>query len=105
MISLGASKRVLIALASQKDGNEILSQLNNAGWAIPAAIVAAHVSATTDFAALLPNDLLVHIPAAAGNAAFEKIVTAGTKPSAAIVGDLYIALRSAANAIPSTVKL
>lgn len=105
MISTEAAKRVLTALASQKAGNEVLTQLNNSAWGVAAAIVAAHVSATTDFAALLPGDLLIHIPATAGNSNFQLIVTAGTKPSAAVVGDLYIALRSAANAVPSTVKL
>lgn len=105
MISLDTSKRLLTAVASQPAGNELLSQINNSAWGVAAAIVAAHVSATTDFAALLPGDLLVHVPAVAGNAIFEKIVTAGTKPSAAIVGDLYIALRSAANAVQSAVIL
>lgn len=95
-LSLDSAKRLIIALTSQSAGNEVAGILNNASWGIPAAIVASHVSATTDFGALLPGDLLVHIPHTAGNAAFESVVTAGTKPSAAVVGDLYIAIRLAA---------
>jgi hypothetical protein len=96
---------MLIALASQPAGNEVLTQLNNAAFAIPAAIVAAHVSATTDFSALIAGDLVVHVPATAGNAAFFTVATAGTLPAAAVVGDLYIVLRSAAKAVQSTTKL
>lgn len=92
--------RLMQSLTKESAGNEVATLLNNhdalkaqSNWAIPAAIVAAHVSATTDFAALAVGDLLVHIPAVAGNAVFETVATAGTKPSAAVVGDLYIALR------------
>ena len=95
MLSLNSAKRMMIALADQVAGNEVAGILNNGSWGIPAAIVAAHTSATTDFGALLPGDLLVHIPHTAGNAAFESVVTAGTKPSAAVVGDLYIVIRLA----------
>lgn len=105
MISNPTARRVLIALASQKDGNEILTQLNNAAFALPAVIVAAHVSTTTDFAALVIGDLVVHIPATAGSASFSKVIAKGTLPAAAVVGDLYIAVRSAANAVASTTKL
>jgi hypothetical protein len=94
-------RRLIIAVASAKAGNGLASMIENgdalalaSGVSIPAAIVAAHTSTTTDFAALQVGDLLVHIPATAGNAAFETVATAGTKPSAAVVGDLYIVVRA-----------
>lgn len=105
MISAKTAARLLTALASQDSGNEVLSQLNNAAFALPAVIVAAHVSTTTDFAALAIGDLVVHIPATAGSASFSKVIASGTLPAAAVVGDLYIAIRSAANAVASSVKL
>jgi hypothetical protein len=99
-MSQATLRRLIIALSGAKAGNEAASLIENgnalaaaSSWSIPAAIVAAHTSTTTDFAALAVGDLLVHIPAVAGNAAFEAVVAAGTKPSAAVVGDLYIALR------------
>jgi len=88
MLSLGLSKRLIEAVTSAKDGNELIAAINNSAWGVAAAIVAAHVSATTDFAALLAGDLLVHIPATAGNAAFEKIVTALTLPLQALYFNL-----------------
>jgi hypothetical protein len=98
MLSSYTGKRLVIALTSKQAGNEVASILNNSNWALPLVVVATSVSATVNFQGLLPGDLLVHIPAAAGNAAFETIVTANTKPSAAIVGDLYIAIRVSASA-------
>lgn len=105
MLSLDTSKRIITSLTSAFAGNELISAVNNSAWGIPAAIVAAHVSATTDFAALLAGDLVVHIPATAGNAAFFTVATAGTLPAAAVVGDLYIVLRAAAKAVQSNLKL
>jgi hypothetical protein len=100
------------SLASVPIGNTIANMLNEADamWnqsskVMAAVIVAAHTSTTTDFAALAVGDLLVHIPATAGNAAFETVATAGTKPSAAVVGDLYIALRSKVAPTPSNIIL
>jgi hypothetical protein len=97
MLSSYTGKRLVEALTSKQAGNEVGTILNNSAWAIPLAIVATSVSATVNFAALAPGDFLIHIPAAAGNAAFETVVTAGTKPSAAIVGDLYVAVRLSSN--------
>lgn len=105
MLSLDTSKRIITALAGATSGNELITAVNNSGWGIPAAIVAAHVSTTTDFAALKAQDLVLHIPATAGNAAFFTVATAGTLPAAAIVGDLYVVLRSSANATQSAIKL
>jgi len=108
VVSSDTAKRLVESLTSPAAGNEILNILNKsaqgqsqASWSIPAAIVAAHTSTTTDFAALAVGDLLIHIPAVAGNAVFETVATAGTKPSAAVVGDLYIALR-AIPAVPAS---
>ncbi len=105
MLSLYTADRIITALTSATAGNELISAINNSGWGIPAAIVAAHTSSTTDFAALLAKDLVVHIPATAGNASFSTVATAGTLPTAAVVGDLYIVLRAVANAVQSNIKL
>src|ERR1700677_1860388 len=95
MLSVYSGKKLMEALTSKLAGNEVGGILNNSTWGMPAAIIATSASTTTNFSALLPGDLLVHIPATAGNAAFESVVTAGTKPSAAVVGDLYIVVRLA----------
>jgi len=103
MLSSNALKRLQHALADQAAGREVADAVNKgsaaaqsatSGSSIAAVIVATSVSTTTDFGALKAGDKLVHIPAVAGNADFESVVTAGTKPSAAVVGDLYIALRA-----------
>lgn len=94
-LSVNSGKRLIEALTSKNAGNEVATILNNANWGLPLVIVATSVSATTNFQGLIPGDLLVHIPATAGNASFETIVTANTKPSAAVVGDLYLAVRLA----------
>lgn len=87
------AKRVLAsALANQKVANSLVSALG--AMQIAAAIVADSTSTTTDFAALAIGDLLIHIPATAGNASFAVVTAAGTAPAAAVVGDLYVALRA-----------
>lgn len=95
-LSNGSIRRLIISMASATAGNEVAGILNNSGWGLPAVIVATHVSTTTDFSALLKGDILVHVAATPGNAGFEKIVTNGTKPSAAVIGDLYLVVRQAA---------
>lgn len=104
-LSVNAVKRLIHAVTSRNAGNELASAIDantaaNAAHAsvIAAAIVATSVSTTVDFAALAVGDKLIHIAAAAGNANFEVVATAGTKPSAAVIGDLYIALRAPAAA-------
>lgn len=111
-LSLDATKRLIESLASQDAGNEVATILNRsssgqaqAAWTMAAVIVATNVSATIDFAALKVGDQLVHIPAVAGNAAFETVATAATKPSAAVVGDLYVALRALPTVAASAVIL
>ena len=104
-ISLGTAKRVVIATAKQEDGNEILSAINNCAWGVPAMIVAAHVSSTTDFSALKVGDIVIHIPATAGNTSFSQVVTVGTLPTAAVVGDLYMVHRQMSQAVQANVTL
>lgn len=104
-LSLQTVQEILTSLGNQNDGRELVSAINNSAWGIPAAIVAAHVSTTTDFAALAVGDLVVHIPAAAGNSIFYSVVTKGTLPAAAVVGDLYIVCRQMQNAVQSSVVL
>lgn len=111
MLSSDLLQRILSAICDAPEANELASAVNNgnelskqSSWSIPAAIVATAVSTTTDFGALKVGDKLIHIPAAAGNSAFETIATAGTKPSAAVIGDLYIALRSYSRPAATTAK-
>lgn len=87
-----AAKVLKSALANTRVANQVIAAIS--GMATPAAIIATSVSTTVDFAALAIGDILIHIPAAAGNAAFEKVTVAGTKPSAAVVGDLYLVMRA-----------
>lgn len=97
-ISTKTAQRIITAVASTTAGNEVITALNNAASAtqsIALAVVATSTSTTTNFTTLLKGDLLIHIPATAGSAAFETVATNGTKPSAAVVGDLYVALRAA----------
>lgn len=107
-----ASKLMAIALTKPAQANEVVDKLNehdslwsNSSHSIAAAIVATATSTTTDFAALKVGDQLIHIAAAAGNANFETVATAGTKPSAAVIGDLYIALRAKAAPAASNIIL
>lgn len=101
MLSQDTLQRILSAMCDKNDANEMASAINNgsslasqSSHSIAAAIVASSTSTTTNFSALRAGDKLIHIPATAGNSNFEAIVTNGTKPSAAVIGDLYIALRA-----------
>ncbi len=92
---------LLVGTASKTAGNEIASALNQGLAAAaqdlyvqPALIVATSVSPTVNFGALTVGDVVVHIPAVAGNSNFLTVATAGTLPAAAVVGDLYIVIRS-----------
>lgn len=86
-----AAKVIQKGLANTRVANKLMGAL--AGSSIAAAIVATAASATVDFAALQVGDLLVHIPATAGSASFAPVAAAGTAPAAAVVGDLYLAIR------------
>lgn len=118
MLSSNAVSRMITALGDSSSpevanaGNEVVTAINNgnaaavaAGFYIPVAIVAAHISSTTDFAALVVGDYVVHTPATAGNSAFFTVATAGTLPAAAVVGDLYVVIRQSALPAASAVAL
>jgi hypothetical protein len=100
-LSKNEMRRLIIALASAPVGNSVADKIEagnglagQSGWSIAAAIVATSTSTTTNFAALAVGDKIVAIPAVAGTAYFETVVTAGTKPSAATIGNLYVVLRA-----------
>lgn len=108
MAALSAStvKSLMTALTDAGKGNDVATKLNQAdvlaaqtGWTIPAVIVATNVSTTIDFGALAVGDKVVIIPDAAGTAEFATVATAGTLPQAAVVGSLYVVLRSAVAAL------
>jgi hypothetical protein len=109
-LSSDTSKRIFEAVTDQvKAGPEIVDAINQsealvaqAAASQAAVIVATSTSQTTNFGALAVGDKVVHIPASAGNAAFYSVATAGTLPVAAVVGDLYIAIR--ALVLPASVK-
>lgn len=99
-LSKEAAKALATGIAHRiEDGQEVVNAINSSSQFVT-MIVATSTSATANFSSLKVNDLLIHIPATAGNASFEKCVTAGTKPSAAVVGDLYIQLRTLAPQAP-----
>jgi short subunit fatty acids transporter len=86
-----ADKVIAGALANNRVAQALIAALGTSY--VAATIVATATSTTTNFASLAVGDLLIHVPATAGNTSFETVATAGTKPSAAVVGDLYVALR------------
>jgi hypothetical protein len=95
------TKRIISAVADKTLGNTLASMLNKSDAAshfIAAAIVATNVSQTIDFAGKLAvGDLVVMVPAVAGNADFiGPIATAGDLGQAAVVGNLYVVLRAVA---------
>lgn len=108
-ISTLLSKQLGRAVTKRELGQEATDALNkaltlaeaavaNGGVALVpvAAIVALHVSQTTDFGILAVGDVVAVLPAAAGNSHFLTVATAGTLGEAAVVGSLYIILRSTA---------
>lgn len=110
-LSKDPTKRLFEAVTDQVyAGPQIVDAINQgqdlaqqSGWSVPAAIIAAHTSDTTDFGALEVGDLVVHVPATAGDSQFGAVVTAGTLPfSSAVIGDLYVVLR--AYSLPASVK-
>lgn len=111
ILSKNANRRIAIALASKLTGNEVNDAINQGAavaaqspLVVPALITATSTSTTVDFAALAVGDTVIHIPAAAGNSIFLAVVTAGTLPAAAVVGDLYLVLRKFAAPAASTFK-
>lgn len=88
------TKRILeVALANRVAKNEVVSAFGS--HAVVMAALATSTSTTTDFGMLKVGDWLVRIKAGAtGGALFDVVVADGTAPAAAVVGDLYIALRA-----------
>ena len=90
-----ASTRAVLekGLANRRAATDLVNQMGS--HYIAAMIVATNVSQTIDFAALAVGDLVVMIPATAGNADFiGPIATAGTLGQAAVVGNLYQVYRA-----------
>jgi hypothetical protein len=101
MLSSKTALLLIQTMTNTPEGNETVSAINSgsaistaSGFSMPTVIVAAHTSTTTDFAALKVGDYVAHIPATAGSADFTTVVTKGTLPEAAVVGDLYIVIRA-----------
>jgi len=110
-LSSTAVKNLMVATASADVGNEIATAINNGAAAaaqglvvVAAAIVATSVSQTTDFDVLLTTDKVVMIPATAGNADFITPSAAGNLGQAAVIGNLYLVLRSISLDATSAVK-
>ena len=74
--------------------NTVSDRLTSYPLVVAGAIVATNVSQTVDFGTVLVGDKVAMIPATAGSADFITIATAGTLGQAAVVGNLYIVLRS-----------
>jgi hypothetical protein len=111
-LSAKARKNLMVAVADQDAGNEIATAIDNGlagsfeGFATVTAVVATSTSTTTNFSGLLVGDLVMILPAVAGNAQFVTCATVGTLPQAAVVGSLYIVMRAvpAVNATTSYIK-
>lgn len=105
-------KRLMHAVTDQALGRELVDAINLGSAAavqdakvIAAAIVATAVSQTTDFGALKVGDQVLMIPATAGNADLITISVAGDLGQAAVVGNIYVVLRSFVADAASSVKL
>lgn len=99
-LSAAAAKAVAIAMGDNPTAQEVCVAVNNgnalaliSGASIALAIVATSTSTTLNFAALAVGDLVMVLPASAGNSHFVLCATAGTLPEAAVNGSLYVALR------------
>lgn len=88
-----AAKVLAGALANNRVAQALIAALG--AYSIPAVIVATSVSQTVDFGALAVGDKVLKIDTTgAGSNAMLTVTAAGTLPSAAIVGDVYIAFRA-----------
>lgn len=80
--------------------NAITTKETNYPLSIAGMIVATSTSTTTDFGTLAVGDKVIVVPVPAGTPAsttgtyFLTVATAGTLPAAAVVGSLYIVIRS-----------
>ncbi len=87
------SKRIIeVALANRVAKNELVAAIGSHTTVMCA--VATSTSTTVDFGALKVGDFLIRIKAGAtGGALFDVCIADGTAPAAAVVGDLYMAVR------------
>jgi hypothetical protein len=86
------TKRILeVALANRSAKNEMLGAIGS--HAIAMCKEATSTSQTVDFADVKAGDILIQIEAA-GTVLFDVVVDDGEAPNAAVVGDLYIAIRA-----------
>ena len=87
-----AAKVIAGALANNRVAQALIAALG--AYSISGAIPATSTSTTTNFGTLQVGDFLVHLPASPGSAQFAAVVTAGTAPFAAVIGDLYLVMRA-----------
>jgi hypothetical protein len=114
MISTATGKLLINALTQAPAANEIATALNASTAAskniagqvlgLAGAIIATSISTTVDFGTLKKGDITIHIPvnASAATIGFLTVATAGTLAAPAIVGDLYLILRSTNPQTPTT---
>jgi hypothetical protein len=94
-------------LATAGDVNPVITVVNTLNdrvtdfpLVLAGLITATSTSTTTDFGSLVVGDKILVVPVAAGTPAnttgtyFLTCATAGTLPAAAVVGSLYVVLRS-----------
>lgn len=80
-----------IGSAAETATSNIEAKASIDGSFLKASTVATTADATTDFESVAVGDIIVHIPATAGNAEFAVADTIGTnKLGNAVIGDLYI---------------
>jgi len=87
-----AAKVIAGALANNRVAAALIAALGS--HSVASAVVATAASATTDFSSAKVGDIMIHVPASPGNVQAGAVVTAGTSPFTAVIGDLYIDLRA-----------
>jgi hypothetical protein len=88
---LKLNKRESKVVEAARDGVALEASLSHY---VVEAIVATTADTTTDFGNVLVGDLIVAVPAVAGNAQFGAVAVDATSPFAAVIGDLYLVLRA-----------
>ena len=80
------------ALSNSRVANSLVNALGN--YAMVAAVTSSSVSPTNaQFAGLAIGDLIIHVPATAGNVQSAAVTVVNTLPITPVIGDLYLALR------------
>ncbi len=111
-LSENLTKRIMHAVGDQVTARELVDAIDAhtafvaaSAKVVAGAIVATAVSQTTDFASLAVGDRVLMIPATAGNADLITITVAGDLGQAAVIGNIYVVLRTFTAPAGSTVKL